>query len=113
MRTKASLAALAVFGLLFAFGCDDDPDRCRFDPGDCFGGIGGFCGEDDDCDTGHCCTEEANCGGGMCTYSCDRDEDCPDDMGCEHHTCFFGCVSDDDCADGMSCEHDNTVCEWP
>lgn len=111
MRSPFLLAAVLA-GVLVA-GCDDDIETCRFDPEDCRGGIGGFCDDRGDCDTGECCTEEANCGGGMCTFSCDRHEDCPDDMRCEHNTCFFACDSDEDCAEGMSCEHDQTVCEWP
>ena len=105
------IAAFLVTG--WAIGCAADPDFCRFEPGDCSGGIGGFCEHDDDCQDGHCCREDSNCGGGMCTYRCDGDHQCPPDMRCEHGLCFFACASDADCATGMSCEHGDTVCEWP
>lgn len=111
MHTSATFSALAlVFAL--AAGCGD-PEHCRFNPNDCAGGVGGPCRSNDDCDDGICCTEGANCRGGMCTYSCASSADCPEDMACEHNVCFFRCTSNTDCAAGMSCEHGSTVCEWP
>ena len=59
-----------------------------------------------------CCTDDKNCGGGMCTLECDNDSDCPSDMLCEHDVCFYMCDSDADCAPEMSCEHGNTICEY-
>jgi len=100
-------------------GCDDDDDgtsggdACRFDPEVCVGAHGALCRVDEDCGGGlFCCTERANCGGGMCTASCKNDRDCPGDMLCEHDKCFYACDSDRDCAEEMSCEHGNTVCEY-
>lgn len=86
-------------------------ERCRFNP-DCNGGLGAFCSSGAECETGFCCLEEKNCGGGMCTRQCNSDNDCPSDMGCEHGVCFLRCASHDECAQGMSCEHEFTVCEW-
>ncbi len=100
----------------------DEPDRhpdygysedCRFDPEHCGGDLGALCVDDYDCDDGHCCAEESNCAGGMCSIPCDHDGDCPSFMACEHHICFFRCDHDSDCAEGQSCEHGNTICEWP
>ena len=110
-----------VWGLLIGaviVGCGDDGptrpyDACRYDPASCRGEVGAFCRDNRDCAQGTCCTEDSNCGGGMCTFACDRDEHCPPSMACEHHVCFFRCVSDRDCAVGQSCEHGKTVCEWP
>lgn len=110
-RHALLLAALGA-ALVLLGGCSADPDFCRFDPGDCAGGIGGYCDYDSDCQDGYCCREMSNCGGGMCTYACDRDDHCPPDMACEHGKCFFTCRVDADCAHGMECEHDG-VCEWP
>lgn len=98
---------------LGAAGCASEPDYCRFDPGECGGGIGGDCVFDEDCQDGFCCREDSNCGGGMCTYACRSDADCPASMRCQHDICFFSCSIDDDCASGQRCEHDNTICEWP
>lgn len=109
VASVVALLAGAVLGLVAA-SCE--VEHCRYDP-QCGGGIGGFCGDSSDCDEGFCCTEESNCGGGMCTYRCDDDNDCPEDMACEHDKCFFRCDSDSQCAEGMSCEHGRTICEWP
>lgn len=101
---------------LAAPGCGDDisSETCRFEPAECDGGAGALCRDDRDCLDGlFCCTEDKNCGGGMCTAGCDSDRDCPPDMLCEHDKCFYACASDRDCAIGMSCEHGNTICEYP
>lgn len=107
---------LIVLALMLAGSCSNDGDSsntCRLFPDDCFDGrAGAFCESDREC-RGFCCTDGANCGGGMCTYACDIDEDCPFDMGCEHNVCFYLCDDDLDCAEGQRCEHGNTVCEWP
>lgn len=98
---------------------DDEPppgpagEDCRFEPANCGGDLGALCVNDSDCWDAYCCTEQSNCGGGMCTLPCDRNDDCPSFMACEHHVCFFRCSDDADCAAGQSCEHDNTICEWP
>ena len=97
---------------------DDNPssvssELCRFDPVSCPGASGALCRRDVDCQPGlFCCTEDSNCGGGMCTLQCKDDLECPPDMACEHSKCFYRCDSDIDCAEGMSCEHAHTVCEW-
>lgn len=89
-------------------------DKCRLYPEDCRGAAGTLCNDDRDCNGGlECCTDNNNCGGGMCTFECQDDRDCPIDMLCQHDLCFYACNSDDDCADSMSCEHGNTVCEYP
>lgn len=115
-RTLRWLSLVPFAAALFV-GCGDDDDQpydaCRYEPQYCTGEPGSFCDTDRDCYAGICCTERANCGGGMCTYSCRDDRDCPPDMACEHDVCFFRCSSDRDCAVGQSCEHGNTVCEWP
>ena len=112
--TRHILAPSLALLLATLAGCSGDPDdECRFDPAHCGGGVGADCARDDDCDDGYCCTEESNCGGGMCTIACARDADCPSFMACEHDICFFRCDVDEDCASGQSCEHGNTVCEWP
>jgi hypothetical protein len=108
------LAILAVLVLCLT-GCKDEisSDECRLDPASCNGGAGGFCNNDDDCISElSCCTQDDNCGDGMCTTSCDRDGDCPDGMRCEHNLCFYACDVDSDCSENMKCEHDNTVCEY-
>ncbi len=116
-RCWASIALAAI--LTICGGCGDDDDEgfgnspCRYDPAGCFGNPGAFCDSNGDCQGGFCCTEQSNCGGGMCTFACNGDQDCPSDMACEHDRCFFICRSSADCAEGQSCEHDNTVCEWP
>lgn len=93
---------------------DLSSDDCRLDPAGCEGGAGGLCRDDRDCDAAlHCCTDDKNCGGGMCTADCDGDRDCPLDMLCEHSVCFYACDDDRDCAQGMTCEHDRTICEYP
>jgi hypothetical protein len=111
------LTAALPLALLVASGCDDDDypygTGCRFDPADCYGGPGGFCDRNADCESEFCCTDQSNCGGGMCTWRCANDGDCPRDMACEHDLCFYRCASDADCAVGQSCEHGRTVCEWP
>jgi len=88
---------------------------CRENPRDnsCDGEIGGPCDRTDDCYDGVCCTEDKNCGGGMCLYRCDDDRDCPTNQRCEHHYCFFSCDRDSDCGPGQSCEHHETICEYP
>jgi hypothetical protein len=106
---------------LFSASCGDDDgvapgyaySQCRFDPVACTGAPGGACRVDVDCSTGFCCTERANCGGGMCAVRCRGDADCPMDMACEHEMCFFRCRSNADCAAGQHCAHGHTVCEWP
>jgi hypothetical protein len=112
LSAALSLALLAVVG-----GCGDDDYPygvgCRYDPAGCYGGPGGVCETHADCESGYCCTDASNCGGGMCTWHCSNDIDCPRDMGCEHHMCFYLCASDADCAVGQRCEHGHTVCEWP
>jgi hypothetical protein len=128
---RASL--LGILGLVLAVSCgdgdsplgggssnDDDDgsnisfnDTCRFSPDACFGNVGANCDNDNDCNDGFCCEENANCGGGMCTLDCNDDGDCPSFMRCEHNMCFFRCDNDSDCSDGQSCEHGETVCEWP
>lgn len=104
--------ALATTVLFAAPGCGPG-EGCRYDPDGCGGDVGAYCVYDSDCLDGYCCTEEGNCGGGMCTIPCRDDLDCPSFMGCEHGVCFFLCDFDEDCAVGQSCEHGNTVCEWP
>jgi len=103
-------------GVLLLWGCGDGglaSNTCRLRPDLCSGGAGSFCDRDDDCALSlFCCTEKANCGGGMCTAQCDGDRDCPASMLCEHNMCFYACESDRDCAEDMSCEHGNTVCEY-
>jgi hypothetical protein len=120
--TKAAWLAAIMISLLGPSCTEDEPDRhpddhysedCRFAPDLCGGDLGALCVDDYDCGDGHCCTEEANCAGGMCSLPCDNDGDCPSFMACEHHTCFFRCDHDDDCAEGQSCEHGETICEWP
>ena len=113
------------FPLLLAFlltlaataACTPAPsERCRFDPTACGGNVGGACHTDDDCFHGQCCTDGANCAGGMCTLPCSVDTECPDFMACEHNICFFACDADTDCATGQTCEHhdgNRGVCEWP
>ncbi len=97
-----------------SFGCDSGPAQgCRHNPLFCGGDVGADCLDDGDCADGFCCTEESNCGGGMCTLACDDDLDCPSFMACEHDMCFFRCESDLDCAEGQGCEHGDTICEWP
>lgn len=113
MAAKIMVSAGAALALALLTGCASDPDYCRFDPHDCGGGIGSDCNDDGDCQDGHCCRDESNCGGGMCTFECDSAHPCPEGMRCAHELCFFACSSDGDCAAGQSCEHDNTVCEWP
>jgi hypothetical protein len=89
-------------------------EQCRFDPASCPGEAGALCEDDRDCSAPlHCCTEQSNCAGGMCTVECRDDRDCPSDMACEHSICFYRCNDDRDCAVGMSCEHGSTICEWP
>jgi hypothetical protein len=88
-------------------------EACRYDPLSCGGDVGATCATNGDCTDGYCCTDNSNCGGGMCTLRCRDDLDCPDFMACEHDVCFFRCLDDADCAAGQSCEHGNTVCEWP
>ncbi len=106
----------AALGFLVACGhygpYDDGYERCRFDPANCPGGIGGFCDDDDECETGFCC-DTKECNHGMCTFRCDERDDCPFDMECEHGVCFLGCDDGDDCAEGMKCEHGHKACEWP
>jgi hypothetical protein len=119
---RAGAAGLLALGLVLLASCSDD-DRigpgygaysaCRFDPLSCPGNPGGACRVDADCSTGQCCTERANCGGGMCVLACRGDADCPADMACEHAMCFFRCRGDGDCAVGQRCEHGHRVCEWP
>lgn len=111
MRTSMILILLIVV----AAGCRNEisSEECRLEPESCSGGAGAFCEEDQDCSPElACCTDNDNCGDGMCTATCSVDEDCPVDMRCEHDLCFYACESDDDCAPEMSCEHNNTVCEW-
>jgi hypothetical protein len=115
----ALVAAFSVTVCAFALSaCDDDGGeglrRCQLDPAFC--GVdypGGFCDSHSECGTGYCCLEQANCGGGMCTYQCASSADCPPDMACQHNTCFYRCNFDEDCARGQRCEHDRTVCEYP
>ncbi len=121
-RTRTRLWWLA--GLLVLWGvagCGDEDEsdgytsaQCRFDPDSCPGLAGALCDSDRDCrEPLYCCTENGNCGGGMCTAECNSDRDCPANMACAHSKCFYLCHDDRDCADGMSCEHDSTICEWP
>ena len=107
----------AAIGFLFActpygYPYNDGYDRCRFEPDECPGGIGGFCDDDDECQTDFCC-DLRECDGGMCTFRCDEHDDCPGDMRCEHGVCFLECDDNDDCANGMTCAHGHKVCEWP
>jgi hypothetical protein len=126
MRRRPLLATMALALILFAVAtCGDDErsdppadngsadDFCRENPGDCDGDIGGSCTRTEDCVDGVCCTDNANCNGGMCLYSCDRTADCPSNQRCEHGQCFFSCDRDSDCGAGQTCEHMNTVCEYP
>ena len=108
MIAKLSFLSLAL--LVVACGASED---CRHDPAGCGGDLGGDCQRDSDCLDGVCCTDDSNCGGGLCTLNCDSDVDCPDFMACEHDICFFRCSEDAECAVGQSCEHGNTICEWP
>jgi hypothetical protein len=112
---------LALSSILFAVAsCGDDDGyygdgyygECRFQPGLCAGGPGGFCGANLDCSVGFCCRGPKECGGGMCTFTCRSDFDCPSGMACEHDMCLFACRSDFDCAAGQHCAHGHTVCEW-
>ena len=115
LHVVVSVALVAAAGLFpGACSCDgDSSDTCRFNPDECDDGrAGAFCDSDDDC-RDICCTDAANCAGGMCTFSCLDDFDCPSDMACQHDMCFYSCEFDDDCAVGQTCEHGNTVCEWP
>ena len=121
-RRAGHLCVLGGFFVLFSLSCGDDDDgmgpgyaysRCRFEPAACSGAPGGACRIDADCPGGFCCTERANCGGGMCALRCRGDADCPQDMACEHEMCFFACRSNADCAVGQHCAHGHTVCEWP
>ena len=111
---KALVFGFMVVGTLISCGDDDSAyyDRCRYEPGLCAGGLGGFCGQNVDCGVGFCCREPKECGGGICTLACRSALDCPVDMGCEHERCLFLCRSDFDCAAGQHCGHDRTVCEW-
>lgn len=113
MNQVSRLAALVAASLALSISGCSPGDGCRFQPESCGGDVGANCAVDRDCADGYCCTESANCGGGMCTIACNDDLDCPGFMGCEHHVCFFLCDVDEDCAVGQSCEHGNTVCEWP
>jgi hypothetical protein len=116
------MAATVAGSAMAAVTCADDghqdledlsSDDCRLDPEGCDGGAGGLCHHDSDCaDPLFCCTDNGNCGGGMCTADCHDDRDCPGDMLCEHGMCFYACDDDRDCATTMSCEHDRTVCEY-
>ncbi|GAB5543988.1 MAG: hypothetical protein RLO52_40160 [Sandaracinaceae bacterium] len=109
---RVLISSSILFVLLGVSGCGPG-DGCRFDPAACGGDVGASCVGDGDCADGFCCTEDANCGGGMCTLPCEEDLDCPSFMACEHRVCFFRCEVDEDCAVGQSCEHGQTVCEWP
>lgn len=111
-RWGSLLALLGVASASMLVGCAPG-EGCRFDPDSCGGDVGATCVSDGDCLDGYCCTEESNCGGGMCTIECRDDADCPSFMGCEHRVCFFLCDVDEDCAIGQECEHGDTVCEWP
>ncbi|MDH5493182.1 MAG: hypothetical protein OEY14_14600 [Myxococcales bacterium] len=105
---------LLASAVVLALGCSSDPSGdCRLDPGACGGDVGSFCSTDADCDHGYCCTDTANCAGGMCSIPCRVDPDCPEFMACQHDSCFFRCARDADCAPGQTCEHGNTICEWP
>jgi hypothetical protein len=116
---RRGLASLVVVAGFAACGNDEEgsgytSSQCRFDPGACPGLAGALCVGDRDCRPPlTCCTDNGNCGGGMCTAECHDDRDCPLDMACEHSVCFYRCNDDRDCAVGMSCEHGSTVCEWP
>jgi len=118
--TRPCVTLIATFLVVAASlaACDDEDGisgpQCRFEPRECDGRAGALCSDDRDCRAPlHCCTEDGNCGGGMCTLECRDDRDCPSDMLCEHDVCFYACDRDEDCAAGMSCEHGNTICEWP
>jgi hypothetical protein len=114
-RIAAAFLGSMAIGLFAPTGCGGvSSNHCRFNPEDCHGAAGTLCDSDLDCNGGlECCTDNNNCGDGMCTLSCDDDNDCPHDMLCEHNLCFYACESDADCAETMSCEHGNTVCEYP